>query len=901
MKKRPRLASPALLLALCLAPAAAWAWEPVIVHDDPLVRMPGTQPRGDLSLEPASSCLGCHAGYAPTIEPGFLWKGTMMGQAARDPFYWAAMTVAAQDSIWAIGTPNGADICQRCHMPKGWLEQRSDPTNGRAMTGADFDGVQCDFCHRMVDPFFEDTHTGKREGSDWAGYWDETNAGDSPSSMAAMATYAADVQQSMSIRLFNGGPFYDAQHRPQSASYTENASGQYFVSDKGDKRASFADAQAFHPTLYSRYHKSKFFCSTCHDVSNPVLANMAQKGTTPGDGKTVLATEQQSANSYFHVERTFSEFMLSDYGQPGGSPGVGPYDPQTFKTSKPGNAIGSCQDCHMPDGEGPASSIAGAIDRPSGSVEHPSSGQPIHDLTGGNAFVPWLLASSVPGSPNHDPVNEMLLGQGPAKLTLDFNQGTKLDPAALLAGSNRAQWSLKRAATIEDLGYDPASGATTFRVRNNTGHKLISGYPEGRRMFVNVRLFAETTLLHEVNPYDTNAGTLRGLDPAYAPSSPPLGQAESHADALVYEAKMASALTGEERTFHFILGTERAKDNRIPPKGFRIDEAPTRMAEPVWAGASAPNLYGADEYTGGYDDVSLTLPTGGTRVEVRLYYQTTSREYVEFLRDEILGTGTSLASPAPSGEPLAYVAQTDPFFSQLKAWGETIWQLWDHNKSVPGAAPIEMTRAHLLVKDACADAGTPDGDACEDGDACTTGDTCTGGACAAGVAVACDDGNPCTDDTCDAALGCVHAPNTMTYDDGNACTVSDVCAFGVYAGKAKACVDGDPCTTDACDVQTGCVFKPVANCDGTGGLGGAGGGTGGAASAGGAGGSAGTGGQGGTAGAGGGGTGGHAPAPVDEGGCSCRVAGAATPSSGVVAALAALAFGAVRRRRRRGD
>ncbi|UQA59192.1 MYXO-CTERM sorting domain-containing protein [Polyangium aurulentum] len=901
MKKRPRLASPALLLALGLAPAVAWAWEPVIVQYDPLVRMPGTQPRGDLSLEPASSCLGCHAGYAPTIEPGFLWKGTMMGQAARDPFYWAALTVAAQDSIWAIGTPNGADICERCHMPKGWLELRSDPTNGMAMTGADFDGVQCDFCHRMVDPFFADTHAGKREGNDWAGYWDEKNASDTLSSKAADATYAADVQQSTSIGLFNGGQFYDGQHKPHSASYTENASGQYFVSDKNDKRASFADAQAFHPTLYSRYHKSKYFCSTCHDVSNPVLANMAQKDTMPGDGTTVLATEQKSANSYFHVERTFSEFMLSDYGLPGGSPGVGPYAPQTFKTSKPGNAIGSCQDCHMPDGEGPGAAIVGAIDRPSGSVEHPSSGQPVHDLTGGNAFVPWLLASSVPGSPNHDPVNEMLLRQGPSKLTLDFDQGTKLDPIALLAGSNRAQWSLRRAASIQNLDYDPASGATAFRVRNNTGHKLISGYPEGRRMFLNVRLFAGTTLLHEVNPYDTTAGTLRGLDPAHAPSSPPVGPAESHADTLVYEAKMASALTGEDRTFHFILGTERAKDNRIPPKGFRIDEAPARMAEPVWAGAPATNLYGADEYTGGYDDVSLTLPAGGTRVEVRLYYQTTSREYVEFLRDEILGTGTSLASPAPSGEPAAYVAQTDPFFSQLKAWGETIWQLWDHNKTVPGAAPIEMTRAELVVKDACADGSTPDGAACEDGNACTTGEACAGGACTAGMAVDCDDGNACTDDACDAALGCVHTPNTVMCDDGNGCTFNDACAYGVCAGKAKVCFDGDSCTEDTCDPQAGCMFTPIADCSGTGGQGGAGGGSGGQGGSGGAGGSAGAGGQGGTAGAGGGGTGGNAPAPVDEGGCGCRVAGAEERASGALAALAALAFGAARRRRRRGD
>ena len=82
------------------------------------------------------------------------------------------MTVGAQDSIWATGTPNATDICERCHFPKGCLEGRSDPTNASMMTGADCDGVQCDSCHRMWDPFFETAYRGEREGSDWTGYWD---------------------------------------------------------------------------------------------------------------------------------------------------------------------------------------------------------------------------------------------------------------------------------------------------------------------------------------------------------------------------------------------------------------------------------------------------------------------------------------------------------------------------------------------------------------------------------------------------------------------------------------------------------------------------------------------------------------------------------------------------------
>jgi hypothetical protein len=127
------------------------------VSDDPLVRMPGTQPSQGDYLKSPESCLGCHEGYDPSVEPGFNWKGSMMAQAARDFVFWATMTVAGQDSAWAIGTPNAIDICERCHFPEGWLEGRSEPPNASAMIGSDFDGVHCDFCHQAYDPFFEDT------------------------------------------------------------------------------------------------------------------------------------------------------------------------------------------------------------------------------------------------------------------------------------------------------------------------------------------------------------------------------------------------------------------------------------------------------------------------------------------------------------------------------------------------------------------------------------------------------------------------------------------------------------------------------------------------------------------------------------------------------------------------
>jgi hypothetical protein len=269
----------AAITAVILFIAVANAWIPLAVVDDPLVRMPGTQPN-QTSLEAPGRCLNCHAGYDSAVEPGFNWKGSMMAQAARDFLFWSCLTVAGQDSIWAVGSPNAVDICERCHFPKGWLEGRSDPPNASAMTGADFDGVQCDFCHTSWDPFFETTHEGTREGNDWLHYWDETNASSTPSQLYADDTYAEDSTLAQAIQLFNGAFFFN-NNLPFSSAYTENGSGQYFISSGSQKRASFADAAARHQMFYSRYHKSKYFCGTCHDVSNPVLANLGANPAQP--------------------------------------------------------------------------------------------------------------------------------------------------------------------------------------------------------------------------------------------------------------------------------------------------------------------------------------------------------------------------------------------------------------------------------------------------------------------------------------------------------------------------------------------------------------------------------------------------------------------------------------------
>src|SRR6185295_10052380 len=156
---------------------------------------------------------------------------------------------------------------------------------------------------------------------------------------------------------------------------------------------------------------------------------------------------------------------------------------------------------------------------------------------------------------------------------------------------------------------------------------------------------------------------------------------------------------------------------------------------------------------------TYTLPLEATRVEVSLYYQTTSREYAEFLRDTAAG-GT----------------------------GQNAYDRW---LARGRSAPVAMDRVTLDLTPIC----SPDDAPCDDRNPCTTGDVCVAGACT-GQTVPCpDDGNPCTDDVCVPLTGACGAPRSGTCDDGDACTVNDACASGVCGGTTSG-LDGARCLTD---------------------------------------------------------------------------------------------------------
>lgn len=343
-------------------------------------------------------------------------------------------------------------------------------------------------------------------------------------------------------------------------------------------------------------------CGTCHNVDNPALVWTEE----PPDGAPAQFWPRTQAPgeialpdaALFPVERTFDEWRFSAYP-------AGVYAP-AFAGAKADGVVASCQDCHMPRQAGVAA--YGGILRDCGEA----GCLPAHTLVGGNTWVPRLLQDE--------------------RWRLHASDDARL----LRRTEAAARTMLQQAATLSVTLTLADDGALALvRVVNESGHKLPTGYAEGRRMWLRVRGYAaDGTLAYASGEYDAATGELAADD-----------------DLVVYEVKQGmtpemAALTGLEAgpSFHFALNNVIVHDNRIPPRGFTRDAFDARGMLPV------PDDYADGEY---WDDVRYVLPPEVVRVDVALFYQTASKEYIDFLRAE-------------GG-----------------ADGETLGLLWDDDKSPP--------------------------------------------------------------------------------------------------------------------------------------------------------------------------------------------------------------------------
>jgi len=489
-------------------------------------RMPGTQP--NMLIDPivgADTCASCHGFFDDAHDPYSTWSSSMMGQSQRDPLFLAALTIANQDAAFA------GDLCLRCHTPGGWLEGRSTPTDGSALNDQDLQGVSCNVCHRMVDPVYQ--------------------VGVSP-------VVDFDLLDDLGTDL----PTADQSH-----------SGS-FVFDTLDRRRGPQDQGPdffYHAWEQSPFHQSSSLCKTCHDVSNPVFIKQGD-GSYSLDPKTDLGNQHptNNVNDTFPIERTYSEWLMSDFAQ--GPIAIG----DRYETTL--TAVSSCQDCHMPEADVQACRFEPSM------PEHST-----HSFNGGNN---WVLNAVRNLNPN------------------DFVTG--LQPNLVAQSIERAEEMLRDAS---DMELSEVAGSLNVRIINQTGHKLPTGYPEGRRMWINVQfLDNKDALITEHGAYDQATAVL------------------TTNDTKIYQAKLGldetiSALTGVPvgPNFHFVLSNKRYKDNRIPPRGFTNANFESIQAEPI------AYSYNDGDY---WDDTQFAIPAGATKADVRVYYQSTSKEYVEFLRDE---------------------------------------------------------------------------------------------------------------------------------------------------------------------------------------------------------------------------------------------------------------------------
>jgi hypothetical protein len=110
---------------------------------------------------------------------------------------------------------------------------------------------------------------------------------------------------------------------------------------------------------------------------------------------------------------------------------------------------------------------------------------------------------------------------------------------------------------------------------------------------------------------------------------------------------------------------------------------------------------------------------------------------------------------------------------------------------------------------------------CDDGDLCNGVRMCNGsGICLQPTApVVCDDNDLCTVDSCNPSTGtCIfdQTAGCCTVDgdcgDGNACTADTCNASNTCDHVAITCNDNDPCTTDSCNAQNGCTTTQIDPC-----------------------------------------------------------------------------------------
>jgi hypothetical protein len=175
-----------------------------------------------------------------------------------------------------------------------------------------------------------------------------------------------------------------------------------------------------------------------------------------------------------------------------------------------------------------------------------------------------------------------------------------------------------------DMELTQEGSSLKVRITNQSGHKLPTGFPEGRRAWLNVKFFDSTGgLLSEFGAYDATTATLTTE-----------GTKVYRAHHAISDAVAAATHLPVGAENHLALSNVIVLDNRIPPRGF---------TNAAFAGAGAAPVgysYADGQY---WDDSFFSVPSGAVSATVTFYFQTSTREYMEHLRDTALdGSGLTV-------------------------------------------------------------------------------------------------------------------------------------------------------------------------------------------------------------------------------------------------------------------
>ncbi|MEX1365430.1 MAG: multiheme c-type cytochrome [Nannocystaceae bacterium] len=372
-------------------------------------------------------------------------------------------------------------------------------------------------------------------------------------------------------------------HRMEDDGVTPAGNAQYVVDDvlvgpnvprRGPWSYPNADAvpEPPHSWIADTYLGSSRFCGTCHDVTTS-----AERIDDAGNGMGVPFNEQ----------RTYSEWLNSAYAQPGPS-------------------FASCQDCHMP-----------AVEDKPGCTAHlnqysHATGGRRHDLVGANRFMVELLRNEY--------------GSSGANLIADFffdNTIAAIDEF------------LPTAATLEVEGpaeVDLREGLSglAVTVTNESGHKLPSGYSEGRIMWIEVLAEYDGQPIYSSGAWDQAAGMQE--DPQLR----------------TYEARAERWSDGIE--FHLLLNDHWVTDTRIPPRGLLpdLETDPVGDRYALLPDGTWPNYDQHSYEFPAADEVADATPADPDddrlEVTVRLRYLINTPEYIDFLANEAGEAGVHVAT-----------------------------------------------------------------------------------------------------------------------------------------------------------------------------------------------------------------------------------------------------------------